>query len=93
MKVIGSGLVSELIGGAGWSSAASSRAPQGTAYGNFAIVPELSGTMRPGLFVALARLTTSDETDPPVVSASTDRVDWASDKPDVIWDPTVEGTS
>lgn len=104
VKVIGSGLVSELIGSAGWSSAASRRAPQGTAYGNFAIVPELSGTMRPGLFVALARLTTSDEADPPVVSASTDRVvvqwhdgvhrvDWASDKPDVIWVPTVEGTS
>jgi hypothetical protein len=102
VMVCGSGLVSELTGIAGWSSARSSRAPQGTAYGEFAIVPELWGTMRPGLFVALARLTTSDETAPPAVSVSTGgvivqwhdgvhQVEWAGDNPDVTWDSTAEG--
>lgn len=55
-------LASELVGVAGWSRAATANAPGGTAFGPWAVVPELfgetaNGTLPTTTVVALARLT------------------------------------
>jgi hypothetical protein len=54
-----SDLVSRLVGLAGWTGAGSSTAPYGTAFGRWAVVPELHGTTESGVMVALASLTSS----------------------------------
>jgi hypothetical protein len=51
------GLTSRLVGVHGLTEAATTIAPQGTAYGTWTVVPELFGTAGPGLYVALAALT------------------------------------
>jgi hypothetical protein len=51
-------LASSLIGSHGWTEASVQRAPQGTAYGAWALVPTLRGTVVPGeLLVSTSTLT------------------------------------
>ena len=50
-------LASQLVGAHGWSGAGTSIAPYGTAFGEWAVVPELHGAASDGLYVALASLT------------------------------------
>ena len=57
----GEPLVSQLVGLQGWTGAATSIAPFGTAFGAWTVVPELQGTASTGLYVALASLTAIDD--------------------------------
>lgn len=50
-------LASQLVGVHGWSGAGTSIAPYGTAFGEWAVVPELYGAASDGVYVALASLT------------------------------------
>ena len=59
----GEPLVSQLVGLHGWSTATTSVAPFGTAFGEWAVVPELAGAAADGLYVALASLTAVDDPD------------------------------
>lgn len=61
------GLSSRLLGVTGFDRADVVRAPAGTAYGAWAQVPRLRGTVGPGPSVALACLAASDPGDPPQV--------------------------
>jgi hypothetical protein len=56
-------LRSELIGLVGWDWAATAIAPYGTAFGPWAVVPELRGNTDGGVHVALASLSSAEETD------------------------------
>jgi hypothetical protein len=53
----GEALASQLVGLRGWGESGSSIAPFGTAFGEWAVVPELNGEAADGLYVALASLT------------------------------------
>jgi len=57
------GLCSRLTALVGWQEAASAIAAQGTAFGAWAVVPELRATSGPGLFVAAASLTSGGPQD------------------------------
>ncbi|MFJ2198138.1 DUF2264 domain-containing protein [Streptomyces violaceusniger] len=61
IRLDGEEVTGQLLGLHGWQSATAVRAPQGTAYGPWALVPELTGTVGEDpagtLFVALASLT------------------------------------
>ncbi|MBI0384343.1 hypothetical protein JBE27_50845, partial [Streptomyces albiflaviniger] len=61
IRLDGGEVTGQLLGLHGWQTATAVRAPQGTAYGPWALVPELTGTVGEDpsgtLFVALASLT------------------------------------
>lgn len=56
-SVGGEPLVSQLVGLRGWGESGTSIAPFGTAFGDWAVVPELEGKAADGVYVALASLT------------------------------------
>lgn len=84
------GLASQLTGLHGWDTASTSIAPGGTAYGPWAVVPELKGTARDReLYVAVASLSADPDSDAaPVGAVRVDvdgarvRITWPSDTPD-----------
>jgi hypothetical protein len=68
VRLNGPDVTSQLLGLYGWQTQSAVRAPQGTAYGPWALVPELTGTVgEPGagtVFVALASLTGEPDPSP-----------------------------
>jgi hypothetical protein len=60
-SVDGETLASQLLGVHGWTSAGTSIAPFGTAFGEWTVVPELHGAASDGVYVALASLTAIDD--------------------------------
>jgi hypothetical protein len=90
----GGPLASSLRGVFGWSAARVSTAPYGTAFGDWAVVPELRGVSADGVFVntvlvAVAALAGSTEpadlSEPRVeVDGAVVRIDWPNGTPTVI---------
>ncbi|MDR0958901.1 MAG: DUF2264 domain-containing protein [Propionibacteriaceae bacterium] len=93
------GLRADLVPLNGWTDAVVDRAPQGTAYGRYALIPVLVGRSGPAWFAAAARLTAdvvSSAEPPRLVGVSVDGVviewhdgehtiSWTGDVPAVTW--------
>ncbi|MFI7273035.1 DUF2264 domain-containing protein [Streptomyces sp. NPDC049879] len=95
-EVDGAPLASRLLGLHGWAEARTEIAPAGTAYGRWAVVPQLYGEAGGGLYVALASLDSEESTAAPsadtagaraeVEDGGRVRVVWASGRADTVID-------
>ncbi|HEY5223267.1 MAG TPA: DUF2264 domain-containing protein [Microbacteriaceae bacterium] len=96
ISLAAAGLHSDLVALLGWSDVSHSVAPQGTAFGRFAIVPEATALVVSGFFAAALRLTEGDRSMPPDVTETGEilivrwgdgshRVNWTAKEPDVVW--------
>jgi len=72
LTITGGGLVSHLAGLCGFDDGEVLRAPAGTAYGRWALVPAVTGTWHGSLLVAHVRLSDGEAGAPDVVGATVD---------------------
>jgi hypothetical protein len=80
----GAGLVSRVAGLHGWTSAVTAAATGGTAFGRWAVVPQLRGAAGPGLFVALVSLS-GDQASPQADASELVDVDVTGSVARVTW--------
>ncbi|WP_198671997.1 hypothetical protein, partial [Desertihabitans aurantiacus] len=84
-EVRGAGLLSRLVAVRGLDAARVERAPAGTAFGPWTLVPELSGHADGALVVALAALTAADDAAEEAALDELVRVDVAGDVVTAEW--------